>query len=188
MVPINALAEYLIKSGLGTSSTVIGCTRSEIMSIEIRCNTLLPDVYKDYLQQCGKSCGILFAQMNNVCYPEVLLLTDHYRKWFGHGKDTTERLPDGAFVFADDVDASMFFFFKGEAAAQESEVFRYDCDAGRYHPSGTTFSDFLEEAVREALSCREKYYGRDFWKMIVSHAEARANREALRSTSAIRLN
>lgn len=99
MLTCDILYDRLIKSGLATEDSIIGCTELELGQI-IKCSKrVLPSDYLDFMRRFGRKAGRFLSDID-MFYPSVLTLRSTAVEILMNGSDRLLTLPDDAFVFS----------------------------------------------------------------------------------------
>lgn len=140
------LARRIIKAGLATSDTMIGCTESEIRQLESRLALRLPTTYKDFLSSWGKQAGdflgdccFLYDSLESICRPHAQSLA----------KKHEFELSPQSFVFLDRYPLIMFF---DTTQGEDPPVWLFDEDQSKPEIIASSFSEWLNKLVDDELA------------------------------------
>ncbi len=104
--------KWLINSGLAEESEIKGIAEAEITGIEQERGVSLPDDYKEFLRQCGRSAG-LFARDIHLFYPDFLGVEKIFHD-VAEEYGIDYRPPVNAFFFSEYQGGSFHYFLCGD--------------------------------------------------------------------------
>jgi hypothetical protein len=97
MPSIDELKLTLLKSGIASPLSILGCTPEEIREVEEFWGVPLPAAYREFLAKMGRAAGDLFNG-SDVHYPDMLGMREGLAEILeGHPYDLD--LPDDAIIF-----------------------------------------------------------------------------------------
>lgn len=100
--------KWLVQAGLDEEKEIKGISEEEINSIEKMHSIRLPETYKDFLRQCGRSAG-LFARDINFFYDDILYIKDNFIDSLEDWKCDFQP-PKNAFYFSSYLAGSYHYF------------------------------------------------------------------------------
>lgn len=100
--------KWLIQAGLDEEKEIKGISEEEINSIEKMHSIRLPETYKDFLRQCGRSAG-LFASDLNFFYDDILYIKERFIEEL-EGWECDFHPPENAFFFSKYLAGSFHYF------------------------------------------------------------------------------
>lgn len=134
--------DWIISAGLDRKIPISGIDDSEIELLESTQGVRLPQIYKIFLRECGRSAGLLCYDIN-FFYPYIQALKQKLRDL--HEEEGVDfQLPDGAFVFSAYQGAQFqYFICDGNEDPPIYRVF----DDGSVESAGDSFSQYMRETV-----------------------------------------
>ena len=151
MLNSDQLRERLLKSGLCTPATLIGCHESDLLRIEDHIGHRLPTAYKDVMRVLGRGAGDFESDVD-MFYPSVVTMTDGIREEL---EECEQELPKDAFVFAQRLGTQFLFFSLNNGPAPP--IFRCEDDDPNASPK---VCDSIWEFIRIELEGHEQLRNR----------------------------
>jgi hypothetical protein len=143
------LRARLLATGEVKSTDIIPCTEEDIRLLQEDAGAKLPAAYLDFLRTCGRGAGG-YMDCYTVFFPQVLGLTASVREELGECLDD---LPDGAFVFLNDLMMSIAAFRTDEG--DDPAVYCWSEQIDKVKRTQDSVWDLFEVELREF----ERYTG-----------------------------
>jgi hypothetical protein len=140
--------ERLLRTGLGSPDTIIGCTEDEVRHLEKTVGLNLPERYKDFLRAAGKCAGAYHVD-SDWLYPEVLTLKEKAVELLNLMERGKLSLPEKAFVCAMGTPEGFAFFETGDPL-ETGPIFSYYEEDGHFTRVYDSFWEMLEKELPTA--------------------------------------
>lgn len=135
----------LIRSGMASAETIVGCSEEEIASLERQYRVRLPDAYRCFLKTMGHKAGSFFQGTDwQYGYLQTLHASAETLLKSANG---SFQLPDNAFVFAMHQGYSFLYFLTDN---DDPHVVLYVEDEQPRHVA-THFSEWLRDTVKDEI-------------------------------------
>jgi hypothetical protein len=139
----------LLGSGLASSTTVRGCTESEVAVVESRLDLRLPAVYRDFLLTMGRAAGE-FLVGSDYSFPKLLTFRDAAAKLL-HRWNSLFALSSAAVVFLFH-QGHTFLFFDTQANLDDPPVFMFTETESGVQQVFDSFSAWLIAALEDDIA------------------------------------
>jgi hypothetical protein len=153
--PFDALLRRMQRSGIASSSDLLGCTPAQIRRLESRYGVKLPATYRRFLSVMGRKSGRLFAHdWLEVHYDSVLKLTARVprivRGWAEMSEEWASfTLPETALVILFRDTSDDFHFIRCDRP-DDSGVWHFSLDTARPHQFRKSVVGWLRGWCEEA--------------------------------------
>ncbi|ATE71063.1 SMI1/KNR4 family protein [Lysobacter capsici] len=135
--------EKIISAGLDIKRPILGLSDEEIEEIERHQAVKLPAHYKLFLEECGKSAGPLFNDVD-FSFPALKHLKQELKGAIEeNGADFL--IPDNAFVFAAYQGSQYLYFICDQDDPPTFTVY----DDGTVESGADSFSEFIEKVIED---------------------------------------
>ena len=137
--------EILIEAGLDKEYPIAGISDEQISEIEQMNNITLPDSYKNFLRECGKSAG-LFEHDEKSFYPDIKSLRKDLNEMIVE-EEIDFILPENIFVFS----AYQGFYFNYFLCDGNNDPVVYEITDGSNGPrvSAPSFTKYMEKNISQ---------------------------------------
>ncbi len=148
VMAIKKVIRLMAAKGIATQVDLVGVNERDIQSLEAHFNVALPETYRQYLRQFGRSAGFLLPWLA-IYYDDLKEIREMYDLCIEQG--IAFRLPAKAFIVGS-FDSTFDFFVCNDS--HDPAVYRVDFrqkspKAEKYAPS---FAKYLELLVKNSES------------------------------------
>ena len=143
MSDIRSLFSALLRGGLISQGSLLGCNEEEIGRLEGIVGVNLPASYREFLQIAGKKAGKLF-QGTDIFFPRVLELQSEAASLLE--ENNLPPLPHGVVVF------SMHQGYEIDCFTTDSDdppVLQYVEGEMEFSQAWNTFSEFIGDSIKQ---------------------------------------
>jgi SMI1 / KNR4 family (SUKH-1) len=148
MTMIANIREQIISSGLATDEQVVGCSESEIKSLEMKLAFRLPDAYREFLAVMGKRAGG-FCRGSDMLYHAFWEAQNAMASYLEES-DKPLSLPEKAIVIQSHQGYQFFILSASEGANPPVRVFGDGVDG--LQQFSTTFTEWLQLMLDQQLA------------------------------------
>jgi len=171
MLTSDTLVPRVIRSGIATAETIVGCSEEDVRLLEEQVGVSLPSAYKDYLRVAGKCSGVLGLDAESH-FPELLDLTRRSGEMVEQWEGRNLHLPARAFVVGSGC-TEYFAFLITDQGASDPPIFSYFEGDGEFRHVSDSFWKMLETELGDLEAARIRTPDAPHWEVAMARARAR---------------